>query len=415
VVATLRVLLPEGSSLSAREAATALGEVGCSVDVLDPDPLCICRFSRHVGSVYRSPRLSDSPQEFAEFLLAHIGAHHYDVVLPVHEHAFLLSTIRADIQLHSAVAISPCEAFERLQSKVHFFKFASELRLPHAPTLVVESIDDFPLDKPPPYYVKTAFGTAGDGTWRVESREARDGVLADLRARSSRGDLGAFLVQDVVPGKLEVIQSVFRNGELVASHAYRQRIEGVGGSASGRMGVRRPRVKEELTRIGRALCWHGALMLDYIFDDASGDHWFIDPNPRIGETMNAFYSGLNLPWVMVCVSRGEAPDQQRSREGVCSHILLSAILGLALKTPKRLKIFRELVNAVCGVRHYARSREEVSRVSTDPISLVPTITVAMGLLLNPHAAGTISRRAIHNYSLTEKAANSIRMPSVGDA
>ena len=35
-----RILLSEGSSLSAREAITALGLAGCTVDLCDPNPFC---------------------------------------------------------------------------------------------------------------------------------------------------------------------------------------------------------------------------------------------------------------------------------------------------------------------------------------------------------------------------------------
>ena len=55
VSAPKRVLVSEGSSLSAREAITALGMAGHRVGVCDPDPLCLGRFSRFVTHYYRCP------------------------------------------------------------------------------------------------------------------------------------------------------------------------------------------------------------------------------------------------------------------------------------------------------------------------------------------------------------------------
>jgi len=407
-VTALRVLIPEGSSLSARETVAALGATGCLIDILDPDPYCICRFSRFVRKVYRSPRLSDAPREFESFLLSHITDHTYDIVLPVHEHAFMLSAISDEIRKHCAVAVAPFEAFERLQSKVQFFGLANALHLPHPPTQVITSLAGFPLGKPMPYYVKTAFGTAGDGTWRVSSGAERTRVLEALRVRQSAGNLGPFLVQDIVPGKLEVAQSVFQNGKLVAIHGYRQQIDGVGGSASGRISVHRREIVSTLRHLGESLNWHGALMLDYIFNDTTGEFWFIDPNPRLGETMNAVLAGVNLAQVMVCVTRGETVKWTDTKDGIRSHILLSALLAVAIENPSRWAVLREIVLAVRRGGHYADSREEVASIGKDFLSFLPTAVVAIRLLARPRAAQSIAARAIRNYALSEYAANAIR-------
>jgi predicted ATP-grasp superfamily ATP-dependent carboligase len=403
----LRVLIPEGSSLSAREAVAALGAMGCLIDILDPDPYCICRFSRFVRKVYRSPRLSDAPREFESFLLSHLTDHAYDVVLPVHEHAFMLSAISGEIRKHCALAVAPFEAFERLQSKVQFFELARALHLPQPPTQVVTSPASFPMEKPTPYYVKTAFGTAGDGTWRVSSDAERARVLEALHVRQLAGNLGPFLVQDIVPGKLEVAQSVFQNGKLVACHGYRQQIGGVGGSASGRISMQRPEIVNALRELGKSVSWHGALMLDYIFNDSTGAFWFIDPNPRLGETMNAVFSGVNLSHVMVRVSLGETVKWTDAKDGVRSHILLSALLAVAIENPSRWAVLREIMSAVRRVGHYADSREEVASMGKDLLSVLPTVVVAIRLLARPRAAQSIAARAIGNYALSEYAANAI--------
>ena len=409
VMPALRILVPEGSSLSAREAVTALGRRGHVIDILDPDPLCICRFSKYVRRVHRSPTLSASPIEYVQFLLAHIASHTYDLVFPVHEHAFVLSAFAEEIRRHCAVAVAPLPAFERLQSKVRFFELATELGLPHPPTQRVESVSAFPPCRMPPYYVKTAYGTAGDGTWRVVAEADRAHVLAALQERELAGNLGSYLVQDLLPGTLEVVQSVFDHGELVAVHGYRQHIPGVGGSASGRIGVNRPAVIADLQRLGRAMQWHGALMLDYMFDDQSGGYWFIDPNPRLGETMNALLSGVDLPQALVEVTQGQRTEECRhSDQGVRSHILLSASLATAIKEPTRRAILSQLLSAWRHLGKFAESREEVALASEDYLSLVPTLTVAAQLLLRPSRAQTIATHAIANYALSGRAVGIVR-------
>ena len=61
---TIRVLLSEGSSLSARHTISALGRRGYILDICDPNPLCLGRFSKFVRSFYRSPALGTDRRRF---------------------------------------------------------------------------------------------------------------------------------------------------------------------------------------------------------------------------------------------------------------------------------------------------------------------------------------------------------------
>ena len=72
-------------------------------------------------------------------------------------------------------------------------------------------------------------------------------------------------------------------------------------------------------KIGQALKWHGSLMLDYLFDDSNGQIAYIDPNPRMGETMNATFHGINIADLVVRLSLGEViPYQKLSEDRFCS-------------------------------------------------------------------------------------------------
>ncbi|MDO9058716.1 MAG: hypothetical protein Q7U92_06835, partial [Bradyrhizobium sp.] len=60
----LRVLVTEGNSTSAREAITILGLSGHHVEVCDPAPFCLVRFSRFVRKFHRCPGLQENPAGF---------------------------------------------------------------------------------------------------------------------------------------------------------------------------------------------------------------------------------------------------------------------------------------------------------------------------------------------------------------
>src|SRR5258707_5517842 len=90
----LRVLLSEGNSTSAREAITILGLSGHLVEVCDPSPYCLARFSRFVQKSHRCPGLRDDPAGFLRFVEELLAVGRFDVLLPIHEQGFLFARVR---------------------------------------------------------------------------------------------------------------------------------------------------------------------------------------------------------------------------------------------------------------------------------------------------------------------------------
>ena len=405
----LRILFPEGSSLSAREALSALGRQGYTIDVYDPNPWCVCRFSRFVHTFYRCPSWGTQPLEYLEFLVRLLKQERYDVLLPVHEQAFLFARVREQLSQLTGVAVADFDPFVLLQSKAAFVSLLDELDLPHPPTRLCHSRAELELPCTFPYYIKMAYGTAGSGVWRIEDEAARASVIALLEAKGLLNEHTDIQVQDVAPGVLEVVQAVFDHGRLVAAHGYQQQAEGVGGSASARIGVSRPLVRTHLERLGQHLRWHGSLMLDYLFDQDTGQPAYIEANPRMGETMNATLSGVNLADLVVRVSLqpSSLPVASPSQPGVQSHILMAMLLGLATRGRSRLDLLREVMRAISRRGRYTHSQEECARTREDVLSLIPLLIVFIQLMINPRLGKRIASQAISNYALTEDTARLI--------
>ena len=94
----LRVLVSEGNSTSAREAITILGLSGHLIEVCDPSPYCLVRFSRFVDKFHRCPGLRDDPAGFLCFVERLLAARHFDVLLPTHEQGFLFARARQRLE-----------------------------------------------------------------------------------------------------------------------------------------------------------------------------------------------------------------------------------------------------------------------------------------------------------------------------
>jgi biotin carboxylase len=297
--------------------------------------------------------------------------------------------------------------FEEVQSKARLAALLMRLNVPQPSTEVIRSADAFAAQRPYPFFVKAAFGTASVGVWQVRDARQRDALLIQLEQQRAFAE--GLLVQAAVMGALERTQAVFDRGGLVASHIYRQVAEGPGGGDVLKISVNRANVRTTVERIGHALAWHGALSFDYILDDATGTPHFIDANPRMVEPMNAWLSGVDLPGALLQVSLGESPRvQAEGREGVLTRLGLMGLLDAARQRGRRGDIIREIGLLASGSGRYRGSREELVPLLTDPWCGIPVGVVVARLLRAPAAAARFSDTAVAAYSLTPSAIHRLR-------
>src|ERR1700709_1293350 len=135
----LRGLLSEGNSQSAREAITVRGLAGHIVEVCDPSPVCLGRFSRFVGKFHRCPGLRDDPAGFLAFVEKRLGTRKYDVLLPTHEQGFLFARAQQRLQGRVGLALPDFASYRTAHGKASFSRLLDQLGLPQPPTQIVRS------------------------------------------------------------------------------------------------------------------------------------------------------------------------------------------------------------------------------------------------------------------------------------
>ena len=391
------VLLSDGASLAARQSATLLSQAGHRVEALSPDPLCLCRVTRHVRRVHRVPGLGTDPFGWLEAALEVAARRHADILLPVQEQVAVMSLARERIASAGVLtAVPDFAALRQVQDKVSAFRTLTRLGLPQPPASVVtsrtalESIDQLPV------FVKTPIGTASAGVRRVTTRAELRQYAAQLDCRDG------VLVQRPAIGPLIMIQSVFANGELVAFHACERVREGTGGGASHKRGISVPEVRAHTAALGTALSWHGALSADVIVTPEGPR--FIDINPRLVEPANASVSGVDLTGALVEVARsGTAAPQPPGNPGARTHQALLAILGVA-DSGRRRDILRELLQALTRSGPYRGGIEELTPVrwpgtGVDPVTVIPAVAATLATLIRPAAWRHFTAGATSAYSL----------------
>jgi predicted ATP-grasp superfamily ATP-dependent carboligase len=406
----LRILLSEGSSVSARQTLFALGRGRHWIEVCDPNPtFCLARFSRFVRACHRCPSFTADPAGYLNFLLERIAGGRFDVLIPVHDQVYLLSRCQHAFAGRVGLPVPEFGALERLQSKAAMVQLLEELGVPVPPTRLVRTATELEDACDFPSYVKLPFSTAGRGVWLVREPGDLSRVRAELEQGGFLSGQSEVLVQPPAPGTLGVVQTVFRHGQLLAGHCYLARAQGVGGSAWARVSVHHPVVLDYVARIGRHLNWHGALMFDYVWDARTEQPAFIDGNPRIGETFNGTSSGVNLCEALLDVARDQPrPTALEGTAGVRTHSLIMRLLALAEAGRSRRRLLAEIVQAWRQRDEYAASQDEFTRPHDDYLSLLPALYLTGRLLLNPRAAVATINRAVECYALTETAAARIR-------
>jgi len=131
------------------------------LEALDPDPLCIARFSRWMHRIHRCPRSGADPPGYLEAVKRVVAERRIDVVLPTHEQAWLFAAAKPELS-DVPVAVADAASFDRVQSKVEFARLLDKIGLAQPRWRLVRGNSD--LDGLSfPYWLKTAFSTAGRG------------------------------------------------------------------------------------------------------------------------------------------------------------------------------------------------------------------------------------------------------------
>ena len=247
-----------------------------------------------------------------------------------------------------------------------------------------------------PYWLKSAFSTAGQGVRFVHDKSSRttavDALLGDGHA--------PVMAQDPARGQYGQVQGLFDRGRLVAVHTSVQIGTGVGGSAAARSSVDHPAARDDIDALGEALAWHGGLTLDYLHEH--GAPHYIECNPRTVEPGNAAASGVNIPDLQVRLTLGaHNPSHPHvGRRGIRTHGAIALLMGVAANTGSRRAVLAEAGRCLMHRGSYQGSYEQPTPIVRDPPSVVPLALVTARTLAVPSDTKRFTNAAIARYSIT---------------
>jgi hypothetical protein len=395
----MRVLLSDGSGLTARQTAAQLADAGHTVEVLSPDPVCLARFTRRVRRVRRVPPYGADPLRWLDAALKAYQAGRMDVLMPTQEQVAVLSAGEDLVRAAGVRTVVPSfTALARVQDKLSAFATLAAAGLPQPEGAVLGTPGEVAAWDRFPVFMKLPIGTAATGVRRIGGRAELAGVVSAATAAGAFGD-GGVLAQLPAAGPLVMVQAVFADGTLVACHANLRVREGAGGGASHKRSVLLPAAREHLRVLGRHLRWHGALSADAILT-GQGPR-YIDINPRLVEPANAWRAGVDLVTPLLELARGATPQvQPPGRAGVSTHQLLLAVLGAAQQTGRRWPVIAELTAAARHGGDYRGSTEELTPIRRDLRAAVPVAMAAAATGIRPAHWRWFTSGSVASYSLS---------------
>jgi biotin carboxylase len=395
----MRILLTEGAGLTARQVATRLDQLGHEVSVAASDTFCLARFTRHVRSLIPVPNYGAEPLAWFDHVLDAAARAHIEVVFPTQEQVAVLShQLPRLTDAGLATAVPPFASLLAVQDKLSALHTLERLGMPQPRTVVVQAPSDATSWASFPAYVKAPVGTGSNGVRHVTDPTELGEAIRYFVAGGALAD-GGVLVQEAVNGTFVMAQCVFDSGSLVAFHANERVQEGANGSAAAKASVQAPLLRRELSRLGEALDWHGALSVDAIVAD--DQPYVIDVNPRLVEPGNALAAGTDMVGALLAVALGESTVATApSGEGVRTHQLLMAVLGVAQRAGTRRRVLGEVWR---GIRHrgvYAHSQEELLPWRGDWRTVVLPMAVVLATLVRPRLWRFFTDGAVSHYALT---------------
>lgn len=392
----MKILFCEGSSLSAREALSALGPQNHEIVICDPNPLCICRFTKFKTKYYKCPSINDDIEAYYNFIVRVIQKERIDILLPVHEQALLFSKRIHELSKLVKLELPAFESYIQLFSKIKFTKLLDNLEIPHPKTIFCKDRNEVRKNIFYPCFLKLDYGTASQGVWKIDNEDDLDRALDTVSETGNE-----YLIQENAQGVFEIAYALYNKGSLIAFHCCQRLREGAGGSSCSKIGIDRPVVRQHFEKIGKELTWHGPLAIDYFYDENRNVPYYIDASPRLVEPMNAFINGVNIPEYLVQLSNNNTATIPVSRTaGKKSHMLMLALLYLADKNGSRKALVREVFSALRAEGIYADSVEELTNAKNDVLSLVPLMFVIVKLIFSKASSGAISGSTVMNYALS---------------
>jgi len=376
-----RILVLDGDMVPSLSICRSLRRRGCEVDLASHTSKPLAGYSNSIVAQFTYPHPLESPDAFIDWLMQHVTANHYDLVVPLTERILVpLSRARGNFR-HVKLAMPDSQGLEVALDKSRTLELAKDLGIPVPGGVYVESVEElavlgkslaFPVVIKPARSIGSAGGAASQlqVSYAFDHSELEAGCAHALR-------FGPVLLQEYFSGQGVGVELIAREGEIAYSfqHLRLHEVPLTGGGSSLRKSVPvMPDLLEASKKLISALNWNGVAMVEFKYEPGSGRFCLMEINGRFwGSLPLAVAAGADFPSMLLDLElEGTITPCRPYRENIYCRLLsrdlywYEAVLrsdteSRIVKVPSGWQVLREL-----GLFFNLRHRFDVQSI-TDPV------------------------------------------------
>lgn len=395
----MRAFVTDGHFRKTLAVVRSLGRKGVYVAVGERTFLNTSFFSKYCSRrlIYPSPRRQ--PEQFIDLLLRELKRNRYDCLFPMEEETLLLiAKYQSEISKHTYLLAPDLQKIEYVRDKGNLIRFAEGRGIP-----VPKTLYDLPPPSPPrgervegakrpsvpmPVVIKPRISSGSFGIAYVEKEEDLTPAYQKVHQRYPFP-----LIQEYIPdgGGTFGFSALFDESSNVKAAFVHKKLRMYpvqGGPSTLREGVAHPRIMELGLSLLKSLNWVGIAMAEFKVDPRDGIPKLMEVNPRFwGSLQLAIFSGVDFPYLMLKMAKGEAFDPVlRYPVGKRSRWLLFGDILHFINSPERFRLrppfFRFFEPNTCD--------DIISR--DDPLPILGAAATFFTFLYDPEMKRFLERR-----------------------
>jgi len=221
-----------------------------------------------------------------------------------------------------------------------------------------------------PIYLKYPVSCATIGVQKIASMAELHNAMEKLKAETYADPSLAPILQQGIQGYQIATQAVYKDGEMLSIHMYKNLAEFPPGSGTGvvRESVSHLGIKATMKKLGVELNYNGLLGVDFLIDLETKKAFLIDANPRLPlGYQNSYIAGANLMESYIDGVEGRTFVHEGYREGVKTRSLVPHLYWFFAS------IFKLKENPFKVVRTYWKDRKNAFPEIFDMADPIPTV------------------------------------------
>ncbi|AFH50184.1 Putative ATP-grasp enzyme [Ignavibacterium album JCM 16511] len=250
--------------------------------------------------IHHNYKISESL--FIEDLLEAFEKFKPEVYIPTGEEIFVVSRNIESIRKSGVlIPISDINTLESLNNKTISFRIAESTGVPVPETIIPNSekdIVEFVSKVGLPVIIKKGWSRSAVGVCKIYKKN-----FSDIQTILNKYNLeyGKFIVQKFVNGETYGVSVLMNQGDVRAVFTHKRLRERIrtGGPSTLRMSTTNSLLENYAVKLFSSVKFHGVAMIEFKYDEKSGNAWFIECNPRFwGSVGLAINSGVNFPYLL---------------------------------------------------------------------------------------------------------------------